>query len=364
MKKQILALLLALLIAIAATACGQSKTAPVDSADPVTSTDQTGDADIKFAFVFGMGGPGDNGFNDECNEGCQMAVDQYGVSYDFCEPTDIADYETQLRAYADTGEYDVIFSNSSDMVDIVEMVAEDYPAQRFCMLDSAIDGYDNIHSLTASQPEQHFLSGVLAGLATQDDRFPLANDDNILGFCIAMDIPVSNAQAAGFLAGARYINPDVEIITTYIGGYNDPATAKEQAITMYERGADIVGTNSGSSATGVFSAASELDQYVIGTSLSMVDADHSLCTSLKYMQAFVLAEVKSLVEGTWEPGVDVYGIKDGVCDYTLEGVNTEIPQDVIDTIEEIKVLVSDGTLVLPTTIDELDAWAAANIYQG
>ena len=315
---------------------------------------------VKFAIMFGIGGLGDNGYNDEVYEGCMMAKDQLGVDFDYCEPADIAEFETQLRGYADTGEYDTIMVISSEMVDSLTMVAPDYPDQKFTMIDSSIEGYDNIHCLTASHPEQHFLSGVLAGIATLDDRFPLCNDENILGFCIAMDTPTSNAQASGFLAGAKYINPDVEILTSYIGGYNDPATAKELATTMYERGADIVSVNAGSSSLGVFNAAAEQDKYVIGTSLAMVDGEHSLATSMKFVQQMVIAECKALIDGTWSARTDVYGIKDGVCDYSLEGVNTEIPQDIVDKINEVKALIADGTLVLPTQIDQVDAWVAEN----
>lgn len=370
--KRFFALLLAMTMALTLVACGGNKAADTSTStntstststttktDADTSTDAADDA-VKFAIVFGVGGLGDNGYNDEVYEGCQMAVEAFGCSFDYCEPADISETETQLRGYADEGIYDTIMVISTEMVDALTMVAADYPDQKFCMIDTALEGYDNIHSLTASHPEQHFLSGVLAGLATQDDRFPLANAENKLGFCIAMDTPTSNAQAAGFLAGAKYINPDVEIMTSYIGGYADPATAKELATTMYERGADIVSVNAGGSSLGVFNAAAEQNTYVIGTSMAMLNPDHSLCTSMKYVQQMVVAEIRALTEGTWEPRVDVYGIKDGVCTYSLDGVNTEVPQDIIDRLEEVKAKIADGTLVLPTHPNDVDAWVAEN----
>lgn len=367
MKNRIFALILSLALLLGLAACGSSGTSSF-SAPPDDSTKEpaaaVGEGGVKFAVMFGVGGLGDNAFNDEVYEGCTMAVEEFGATFDYCEPVDVAEFEIQLRAYADTGEYDVIIAISTEMVDALSMVAEDYPDQKFCMLDTYIEGFDNIHCPTPSQPEQHFLSGVLAGIATQDERFALSNPENILGFCIAMDTPTSRGQASGFLAGAKYINPDVEIMTSFIGGYADPSTAKEQATTMYDRGADIISTNSGTSATGVFNAAVEQNRYVIGTSLSMVDGDHSLATSMKYIQQCVVEEIRSLTEGTWKPGKDVYGIKDGVCDYSLKGVNTEIPEDVIATLDAIKALVADGTLVLPTDLDQVDAWAANNRYNG
>ena len=372
---KIIALLLVLAMAFSLVACGNNEkseaAAPAAPEAAPAATEaateaapeaapEAADDGVKFAIVFGVGGLGDNGYNDEVYEGCLMAVEEFGCSFDYCEPADISETETQLRGYADAGIYDTIMVISTEMVDALTMVAPDYPDQKFCMIDTGLEGYDNIHSLTASHPEQHFLSGVLAGLATMDERFPLANGENKLGFCIAMDTPTSNAQASGFLAGAKYINPDVEIMTSYIGGYADPATAKELATTMYERGADIVSVNAGGSSLGVFNAAAEQNTYVIGTSMAMLDPDHSLCTSMKYVQQMVVAEVRALTEGTWEPRVDVYGIKDGVCTYSLNGVNTEVPQDIIDQLEDMKAKIADGTLVLPTHPSEVDAWVAAN----
>lgn len=363
--KKFIALLLALVMALSLVACGSTTTpaateAPAAPEAPAATEAPAEPEAVKFAIIFGVGGLGDNGYNDEVYEGCMMAVEEFGCSFDYCEPADLAETEIQLRGYADAGIYDTIMVISTEMVDALTMVAPDYPDQKFCMIDTGLEGYDNIHSLTASHPEQHFLSGVLAGLATQDDRFALSNEENKLGFCIAMDTPTSNAQAAGFLAGAKYINPEVEIMTSYIGGYADPATAKELATTMYERGADIVSVNAGGSSLGVFNAAVEQNTYVIGTSMAMLNPDHSLCTSMKYVQQMVVAEVRALTEGTWEPRVDVYGIKDGVCTYSLDGVNTEVPQDIIDRLEEVKALIADGTLVLPTHPNDVDAWVAAN----
>lgn len=322
-----------------------------------TETGKDG-SDIKFAVIFGA--LGDNGYNDEVYKGCQMAVEKFGCSFDYVETRDVSEVEIQMRSYADAGDYDVIISINTDQVDTLEMVAEEYPDQKFCMLDTAIDGYDNINCLAAAYPDQHFLSGVLAGLATKDDRFPLSNPENILGFCIAMDTPTSRGQAAGFIAGAKYANPDVEVLTNYIGGYGDPATAKELALVMYERGADIVSANAGSSTQGVFYAAEEKDRYVIGTSLAMADPKHSLSTSCKKVWLFVVEEIQMLVDGTWAPGSKTVGIPEGICDYDVEGLDVQIPDDITKILDDTRQLIAFGKLVLPTDIDQVEEWAKEN----
>jgi len=362
MKKKVLILVLAFSMVLSLlVGCGQK---PVQTPDSSSNTEGENSGQnekpIKFALIFGVGGLGDNGYNDEVYQGVKMAEEQLGAICDYAEPKDITEFETQLRMFADTGEYDTIIAISTEQAEALKMVAEDYPNQRFTMLDTEISGLDNVHSLAASHPEQHFLSGMLAGLATQDDRFPLSNPENILGFTIAMDTPTSRAQASGFLAGAKYVNPDVEILTNFIGGYNDPVTAKELARVMYERGADIVSANAGGSTQGVFAAAREANRYVIGTSLAMADPKHSLSTSVKKVWLFVVQEIESLKNGTWKPGYTVKGIKDGVCDYDIEGLEVKIPDDIKQILDDTKKLIADGKLVLPTDLDQVDEWAAKN----
>lgn len=357
MKKRALVFVLVFSLMISLLAgCGQKA--------PEPSKNETGGGNkkdgVKFAIIFGVGGLGDNGYNDEVYQGVKMAADQFGATYDYAEPKDITEFETQLRMFADAGVYDTIIAVSTEQAEALKMVAEDYPDQKFTMLDTKIEGFNNIHSLAASHPEQHFLSGMLAGLATQDKRFPLSNDKNILGFTIAMDTPTSRAQASGFLAGAKYANPKVEILTNFIGGYNDPVTAKELARVMYERGADIVSANAGASTQGVFAAANEAKRYVIGTSLAMKDPKVSLSTSVKKVWLFVVQEIESLNNGTWKPGFTIKGIKDGVCDYDVAGLDVKIPEDIVKILEDTKKLIADGTLVLPTDLNQVDEWASKN----
>lgn len=360
MKKRIFSLTLVMVLLISLlVGCGQDNAGSGNETPAAGNESEDG---IKFAVLFGTGGLGDNAYNDEVYLGAEMAVEELGASFDYCEPKDVAEFETQLRAYADSGEYDIIMAISTEQVDTLKMVAEEYPDQKFSMLDTVVEDYDNISSISAAYPDQHFLSGVLAGIATQDERFSLSNPENVVGFTIAMDTPTSRGQAAGFVAGAKYINPDVEVLTNYIGAYNDPATAKELALMMYERGADIVSANAGSSTQGVFYAAEEKDRYAIGTSLNMIDADRSLAISLKKVWLFVVQEVESIQNGTWEGGSKVAGIPEGVCDYDTTGLNIEIPEDVVAILDDVREQIANGELTLPTDLDQVDEWATQNQY--
>ncbi len=337
----------------------EGQAASADQAEPAAPAD----SDMKFAVVFDLGGIGDNGYNMEIHQACVDLAEKYGIGFDFVEPKAINDYETQFRMYADSEEYAVIVGVAYAHADAMRMVAPDYPDQKFAILDTVVDDVENIHSLSAFHPEQHFLSGVIAGLVTQDDRMPMANPENVLGFAIAMDSPVSRAQAAGFMAGARYVNPEVEFITNYIGSYKDPAKAKEIAMTAYGRGADIVCQNAGASGMGVFAAGEEAGRYVVASSVATITPGYTLSVSLKRMETFLDYELNSIMNGTWQAGSTQLGIKDGACGYLIEGTGVEIPEDIIEKAEEIKQQFIDGKFTLPEDIEEIDAWTAANQYQ-
>ncbi len=338
-----------------------ASSAPAEkTAEPSTAPAAT--QDIKIAMV--LGNLGDMGFTDEAYAGLMRAKDELGVQVDYVECPVASEAETQLRMFADTEEYDLVMVLGADKKDAVETVAMDYPEQKFSIIDTGVeDGIPNLHGVGARDPEQTFLSGVIAGLVTIDNRMPLANDKNIICFVGGMDSPASRAGAAGFLSGAKFVNPEIEIIYTIIGDYRNPNKAKEIALTTYDRGADIISHNAGGSGLGVFNAAAEIDKYVIGSSKATADPDHSLCTSMKLTDVFVYQEIEAIVNNAFVPGTTRKGIKEGACDYDIEGLKTNVPADIIQKVDEIKQMIIDGKLTLPTDPNDIDKWLETNTYE-
>jgi basic membrane protein A len=194
------------------------------------------------------------------------------------------------------------------------------------------------------------------------DEMPLSDGNNVVGFVGGMDSPASRAGAAGFLAGAKYANPNVELIYTIAGGYRDPSKGKEIALAAYDKGADVVSHNAGGTGLGVFDAAAEVNKYVIGSSLSSIDVDRSLCTSMKRTDLFVFQEIEAIVNGTWKAGSDRKGLAEGVCYYDVENLNTVLPEKIVAAVEEIKNRVISGEVKLVNDPSEIEAWSKVNFY--
>jgi len=69
---------------------------------------------MRVAIVFATGGLGDKSFNDTCYEGVTKAKADFGIEFDYVEPTAIAEYEGFHRQYAKSDEYDLIIGTDTD----------------------------------------------------------------------------------------------------------------------------------------------------------------------------------------------------------------------------------------------------------
>ena len=68
----------------------------------------------------------------------------------------------------------------------------------------------------------------------------------------------------------------------------------------------------------------------------------------------IVEEIGMLADGTWAPGSKMVGIPEGICDYDVEGLDVQIPDDVTQILNDTRQLIADGKLVLPTDLDQID----------
>jgi basic membrane protein A len=310
--------------------------------------------------IVATGGLGDRSFNDSGYAGVERAKKELGIEFDYVEPKEIAEYESNERAYAQKGTYDLIVGLGFDQADPMKKVATDFPKQKWLMIDGFIDGMSNVRSITFKDQEKAFLIG---GYAAQLTTLPLpkGNKDCVIGGVGGMDIPLIRAFAAGFTAGAKYVNPDCKVIINYVGGWADPSKAKEIAISMYEQGADIVYQFAGGSGLGVFEAAKLKDMYAIGTDVNQnyIDPDHIVLSAYRALDVVIYDTIKNLKEsGKFEAGTHNVGLKEGAVGNTTEKSNVKTPQEITDKVNDMKAKVISGELQVPDKLEDVDAFLA------
>jgi hypothetical protein len=90
---------------------------------------------------------------------------------------------------------------------------------------------DNVAQLTFAENEGSFLVGAAAALKSKTGH---------IGFVGGVNVPLINKFEAGYVAGAKAVNPDIKIESTYLtqppdfSGFGDPAKGKTAAEGMFQ----------------------------------------------------------------------------------------------------------------------------------
>ena len=306
---------------------------------------------IKAAVVTDVGGIGDLSFNAMAWEGLQRAGGDLGIEIKFLESKEQADYAPNLRKFAEQG-YDLVFAVGFLMEDAVAQVAPKYPKTKFAIIDGNAPDLPNAAALKFREEEGCFLAGALAGAMSKTGT---------IGFIGGMQVDLIKRFECGYKAGAMTTRPDIKVLAAYTGKWDDPAKGTELALAQFGRGADIIFHASGSCGLGVIGAAKSKGKgyYAIG-----VDADQDyiapgrvLTSMMKRVDNAVYSTCKSVVEGKFEPGDHVFGLKEGGVGLSpMKHTKQDVPPEVLAKIEALKALIVEGKLRPPKTEEELAAF--------
>lgn len=367
----VLALCMGVLASCGSPASSGGSPAPTGGSSSPSPSQTTGPkAEGKAACILGVGGLGDQSYNDLVYTGMKQAETELGVSFDYAEPKQISDFELIMRDMASSGQYGVIVCVGFDQVDPLTKVAPEFPEQKFAIIDGVVE-LANVASYTCKEEEGSFLVGALAGLMKKNAAAYNLADNNQIGFVGALEIPLIVKFNAGYQAGAKYVNPAITAQTDYVSGNNpfsDTTTAKEIALSQNNKGADIIYHAAGGSGLGVFQAAKEQNFFAIGcnSNQNIIDPEHIVTSMLKRVDTAAFQIVKSAVvdDNLVMGSVTVLGIKDEGVGYTLQGSSVAISDEDIAVVEAIREKIASGALVIPESMEDVDGFLSANQYEG
>ncbi|SDJ00787.1 BMP family lipoprotein [Salimicrobium halophilum] len=362
MRRVLFLLTLVLTLGIFLAACGSSD----EGGDSEDSGGDTGSqeegsgsegesgGDFSVAMVTDTGGVDDKSFNQSAWEGLQAFGEAQGLEegegFDYAQSESDADYTTNLNRLV-REEYDLIFGIGFLLQPDVEKVASQFPETNFALVDAVAEG-DNVASITFKEHQGSFLAGVAAAHKTQS---------NHIGFVGGVDSELINKFESGFRAGAKTVNPDIQIDVQYAESFNSADQGKLIASNMYSQGADVIYHAAGGTGNGVFSEAKdrvrggEEEVWVIGVDRDQHDEGQindqnvALTSMVKRVDIAVQDVSTQAMEGEF-PGGEVveYGLEDdGV---SLARTNEEaLGDEIISAIEEWKQKIIDGEVEVPQT---------------
>jgi len=303
---------------------------------------------------------GDQSFYDLAVEGINLVQNQVeGVSTKIIEiGNDESKWESYFIDAAEAG-YDVILSCNWQITPYMNKIAEQYPDQKFINFDiEEGSGLENVYSMFYSTNEIGFLCGVVAA-ATTTSEMTLADEEAKIGFIGGMDIPGINDFMVGYIEGAKYVNPDIKVVVSYVGDFADVATAKEIALNQYKSGIDIIFACAGNSGNGVIDAANELNKYAIGVDSDQAKlyaesdrakAEKIITSGYKTIDQTILRAVKEAKEGTLAWGThEQFGVKeDGVGIVKNEFYTAAVTEEVNEVIEAAEAALRAGEVTVST----------------
>lgn len=291
-------------------------------------------------------GIGDQNFNDLAKRGLDRAVEELGVQGEVIESRDAAGYIPNLTQAAEQSALTV--GVGFLLTEAITEVANQYPDTKFLLIDSVSEA-PNVESVTFREQEGAFLSGVLAAKMTKSNK---------LGVVGGVKIPPVIRYAVGFEAGAKSVNPDIDVVVAYADNFEDPALGKELTLAQFNQGVDIVFPVAGRTGVGSFDAAKEKGEgfWVIAADMdqSQLGAEHQLAVSEKGVDTALFLAAQKVVDGTFEGGNQSLGLaEDGVG---LGNTNAVVPQEVLDLAAAYEQAIIDGTIVVPADEEQLAAF--------
>lgn len=345
-----LVLALGLVAACAPVAAPSSAPAPTSATAPTTAS--TGKK-LTFAMVTDQNGLGDQGFNDTSWAGVQKAAADFNGEPKVVESTEQAQYVPNLTSLAKANT-DLIVGVGFLLVDAMQQVATANPNSNFALVDATVDA-PNVRGLIFREQEGSFLGGVIAGLTTKS---------NTIGAIGGMEIPPVIRWLSGFEAGVKAVNPNAKVLVSYVGSFGDPAKGKEIAISQFNQGADVIFEVGGGSGIGVWQAAKDKGPgvWVLGTDRCKFSLapDNALPDVIKRVDVAVYNAAQDVAQSKFTGGPSSLGLKEngmGLCDETY----SKLSDDVKATVEKAKNLIIAGTLVPPTTQEELSKFTPPSL---
>lgn len=305
---------------------------------------------LKVVVLTDAAGLGDKGFNDVCWQGVQRARQDLGLSAQFVQSREQADYVANLSLAAQNA--DAVVTLGYLYADAVKEVAPRFPEAHFIHIEGEIPG-GNVACFDFKSEEGGFLGGLVAGLFTRSRK---------VGVVSGMDIPPVVAYVSGFQAGVKTAQKlrgeALETIVTSAGSFNDPVKGKSLARALIDRGVDVIFRAAGNTGIGVLEAVKDAPPvYVVAEDLDL-DGElpgKVLTSTLKRMDVAVYGALQDWAKGSFQSGHRWLGATEGAIDITAMKYSRQLFQaSDLERIDKARSLLKAGKLSVPKRYAEVE----------
>ena len=329
--------LVGILLASALSLSLMAGCASQDGQASAPQTSETPEAEpIQVALLL-TGYANDAGFCETCVDGLKKAESELGVTTAYSEALAKPDFESTMRDYADQG-FDLVICAGNEFSDAALAVSPTFPDTKFAVINGNDANDPNVAAYRFNTPETGFLAGALAAMYSESGS---------VGFVGGSTSPHIKDGADAFVAGAQYVNPEINAQVGYTESWTDVAKGKEMGMAFIEQGADVLSANADACSLGVIDAAKTSDCIYIGYNTDQNEnaPEHIPVSVIQSNEFLVYSIIEEVLAGEFTPALSLYGMNEGavaVSDfYDIGAALTEEEQALL---EEIIAGIQDGSL--------------------
>jgi basic membrane lipoprotein Med (substrate-binding protein (PBP1-ABC) superfamily) len=294
------------------------------------------------AFKVALLSPGpisDAGWNALAYEGLLAIRDQLGAEIAQVEVKNPGQFEDGFRDFARRG-FNLVFGHGFEFQDAAAAVAPDFPNTVF-ITTSGNTVRPNVAPLRFMLEEATYLEGMLTGALSQSHK---------AGAVGGMAIPSVASTIAAYAAGTKVTQPDFQVLTSYVGNWEDVGAAKEAALALVQQGADFLFHNADAAGLGVFQAAQQSQVLAFGANKNQNDVAPTVVLAsavIDIPKGFVTV-ARQVKDHTFVAKVERLGMREGVVSLQYNAaLAARIPPDVKAKVDAAQQAILDGTLQVP-----------------
>ena len=302
---------------------------------------------LKSALVTDVGGVNDRSFNQSAWEGLQRVEKDLGFTVGYLESKQEDNYKPNLETLNDQ-DNNLIWGIGFMMGGAVEEAAKANPDKKYACVDFGYENApENLLGVLFKEEEPGYLAGYIAGKMSKTNK---------VGFVGGIPVPAVVRYQFGFMAGAKKANPNIEVVVQYANSFVDVALGKSIATQMYQDNCDIVFPAAGAVGIGCIDAAKELNKWIIGVDVDQnyLAPDNVITSAMKNVNEAVYLVCKSVKDGTFKGGNNVYSLKDGAVGIAPTS-DKHVPKEILDEVKQIEKDIIDGKIKVPTSEEEYNA---------
>src|SRR5256885_3144176 len=259
-------------------------------------------ATFKAAWIY-VGPHDDHGWSQAHDQGRLYVQKQLGskVKTTFKELVPEGPQTCQVFFFKQKTAYEIIFATSFGFQNCRVTEAKKHPDVKFEQATGTAQA-KNLAEYFGAGEDAIYLSGMAAGAATKK---------GVIGYVVPFAIPEVIRHANAFALGAQATHPGARIKLIWTNSWFDPGKETKAAQSLHAGGADVLGQNVDSPATGQYAEKKGIPWVGYDSDAQKFAPKQWLTAAVYNWGPYYLRKVKAAMNGTWKTNFYYGTLKEG-----------------------------------------------------